>query len=445
MHPILTRWAESVSNLDRACRTGQLATKLCPLKGLEPMKRHERIRNDDGTFRPLPRARSLISTRLITPIIGSTYSQRAAAIATAAAVIGALLLYWQVRLDVRAERRSEELEARVAREHSFELCAQADALLRQAARSLYRDQNHPDYSTIDDIAPTVDKFQAMEDSIREARHLCPEAPSLHRMAVLLAYSKDRLLGQLRTYSLSVVDQQLQLHSDDPFLLSAKATILTDCGEHAGALALEDRSILLGNTDARMFYNRGLTHKRLRQLDSAAADFRAAIDRNPAFYHASYELAEVLQEIGDFEGAVPRYREYLRAAPDALDGLVGLAHTQRRYANKTGQRSDWIVAREAYAKCLALQPTDCVLNYWAAMASAQLQDTPTALRHFAACAECSDPSQDCLHDYAVALWQDGQRELAIETMQRLVQLAPSVPRWVDDLTTMQASEQDASRR
>ncbi len=84
----------------------------------------------------------------------------------------------------------------------------------------------------------------------------------------------------------------------------------------GAIADFDRALLLGSTDAMIYYNRGKTYLWLNEPQNAIADFNKALalsPNDPKIYSArglAHEMAE------DKEAALSDYRLYLELTPQA---------------------------------------------------------------------------------------------------------------------------------
>lgn len=96
-----------------------------------------------------------------------------------------------------------------------------------------------------------------------------------------------------SFDRALVDFERSL-SLDPALLEAKVNLgaaLYNLGRFEEALAALNEGVAAEDLNARAtgFYNRGLTHERLGDLQAAYWDYRTAFDTNPAFTDAARQL------------------------------------------------------------------------------------------------------------------------------------------------------------
>jgi predicted O-linked N-acetylglucosamine transferase (SPINDLY family) len=92
---------------------------------------------------------------------------------------------------------------------------------------------------------------------------------------------------------------------------------------------------------------GVALSRLGRLEEAAARYREALDRDPSYAEAHYNLAVVLSGAGDHAGAVAHYRYTLASRSGAADAENGLG-----VALKALGRTD--EARGAFDRAIALR-------------------------------------------------------------------------------------------
>ena len=74
----------------------------------------------------------------------------------------------------------------------------------------------------------------------------------------------------------------------------------------------------GTKYSPVYYNLGLIHRARKQLDSAANCFRRAIELQPDYLAAHYQLGDTLRELGDFTGALAALDAVLTFAPDMFE-------------------------------------------------------------------------------------------------------------------------------
>jgi tetratricopeptide (TPR) repeat protein len=91
-----------------------------------------------------------------------------------------------------------------------------------------------------------------------------------------------------------------------------------------AVAMSDRltkllSMLVKNPrDPFLHYGVGMERKKLRQFDEAVAAFRAALEVDPAYSYAYYQIGQTLELAGDVPGARAAYQQGIAAADRAGD-------------------------------------------------------------------------------------------------------------------------------
>lgn len=71
-------------------------------------------------------------------------------------------------------------------------------------------------------------------------------------------------------------------------------------------------------DAFLLYGAGMEYKKLRQFDRAIGHFRAAIQVDPGYCYAYYQMGQTLELAGDAPGARQAYQEGIAAAERAGD-------------------------------------------------------------------------------------------------------------------------------
>lgn len=72
-------------------------------------------------------------------------------------------------------------------------------------------------------------------------------------------------------------------------------------------------------DAFLLYGAGMEYKKLRQFDDAIGRFRAAIQVDPAYCYAYYQIGQTHELAGDPAAARQAYRDGIAAAERAGDG------------------------------------------------------------------------------------------------------------------------------
>jgi tetratricopeptide (TPR) repeat protein len=75
------------------------------------------------------------------------------------------------------------------------------------------------------------------------------------------------------------------------------------------------SVLVGQTDAKVYYNRGVELQNVRDWDGAIFFFTKAIQLDPKFTFAYYNRGRALGYKGDLEGLISVYTRLLTLTPN----------------------------------------------------------------------------------------------------------------------------------
>jgi Flp pilus assembly protein TadD len=102
-------------------------------------------------------------------------------------------------------------------------------------------------------------------------------------------------------------------------------------------------------------NLGMTYADLDQREEAKAEFKAAIDLDPADPLARHELAALLMDEGDYRGAITLLNEVVRLEPENYEAWLdlGISYAQKGFYQE---------AERCYGKAREQNPDDVLLNY-----------------------------------------------------------------------------------
>jgi tetratricopeptide (TPR) repeat protein len=107
-----------------------------------------------------------------------------------------------------------------------------------------------------------------------------------------------------------------------------ATVYNSVGQDELAVSILTDWILAQPGNARANYLRGLILYETDYVDLAESDFRKAIEKNPEFYRAYYNLATLLYYEKRYDEAHEIITEGLKINPDDEEGLNLLLLTQK---------------------------------------------------------------------------------------------------------------------
>ncbi len=177
--------------------------------------------------------------------------------------------------------------------------------------------------------------------------------------------------------------------------------------------------------AEAFKNQGNAHKAAGELDKALESYRRALELDPDYGPAIYNLGVVLQELGRFGEAEPFFRRCRSLDPgdrDAVYRLGLVVAEQRRYAE----------AAEAFRDALGLDPQNPALWLFLAKAQKELHQYEEAVES-AARALAIQPGFAEAQNLLGMLFQDvGRLDEAIERYRAAVATAPDNAAYVNNL-------------
>lgn len=128
-------------------------------------------------------------------------------------------------------------------------------------------------------------------------------------------------------------------------------------------------------EAEKVFSRGAEAERLGQLDRAKEAYRQAIEADPSYYDAYYNLALVSLRSGDLKGALSASELALAIRPESLDARYNFAIALRRSSFPRD------AARE-FETLLRQHPKDSRVHFGlASLYSQELQDIPKAREHY----------------------------------------------------------------
>ena len=119
----------------------------------------------------------------------------------------------------------------------------------------------------------------------------------------------------------------------------------DARDLRGAFTNHDRAIELNPERHDLYWERGITYKRMKDFAAAIADFRACLERNNQFANAHLGLAEAYRGQGDFTNALEHHNEAIAMKPDSDWFYRERGNTYREMNSNNLAESDFAKARE----------------------------------------------------------------------------------------------------
>jgi len=124
-----------------------------------------------------------------------------------------------------------------------------------------------------------------------------------------------------------------------------AQVERDTGDPASALVHHDRAIQLDPGRFDLYWERGVTHLRLKNYDAAITDFQACLERNSRFGNAHLGLGEAYRAKGDFQTALTHHDKAIALNPDSDWFYRERGNTYQKMGDQQRADADFAKARE----------------------------------------------------------------------------------------------------
>ena len=192
----------------------------------------------------------------------------------------------------------------------------------------------------------------LDEAIREFKKAIElDAESAHAHDNLATvYAEKKLYTQ-------ALEEYLTALRLEPDSATAHYNLACFLATHAHEMAIEQYKDAIAQDpeypDAHL--NLGMTYADLDQRDEAKAEFKAAIELEPADALARHELAAMLMDEGDYRSAITLLNEVVRLEPENYEGWLdlGISYAQKGFYQE---------AERCYGKARDLNPDDVLLNY-----------------------------------------------------------------------------------
>ncbi len=165
-----------------------------------------------------------------------------------------------------------------------------------------------------------------------------------------------------------------------------------------------------------YYNLGIALNDHGDTDGAIAKYREAIELRPGYAEAHYNLGRLLVQKGQLDDAIAHYEKALEINPADAE-----AHNNLGAALFANGRVDEAITH--YQKALAIQPdyADASCNLADALLSNGNLDG--AIAYYSACLAVSPNQAEAQYNLASALFRTGRKDEAIVHYQKVLELRP----------------------
>lgn len=119
----------------------------------------------------------------------------------------------------------------------------------------------------------------------------------------------------------------------------------EAGEPQAAVANHDRAIQLDPERHDLYWERGVTHMRLKNYDTAIADFEMCLAKKSAFANAHLGLAQSYQNKGEFQKALEHHDKAIAMKPDSAWFHRERGNTYRAMGDQQLADADFAKSRE----------------------------------------------------------------------------------------------------
>ena len=161
-----------------------------------------------------------------------------------------------------------------------------------------------------------------ENKYQEVLELQPNFADAYHLLALIEYQKSNLHS-----SVCLLEHAIRLDPNQAHYHNSLANVLQDLGKiHS---AIEHYTLAISYKKSPEFINNlGTAKKALGQFSQALDLFRLAIQFNPVYAEAYYNIGNLLREQIELESALLHYRKAISCKPNFLEAWLHRAETEQ---------------------------------------------------------------------------------------------------------------------
>ncbi len=190
----------------------------------------------------------------------------------------------------------------------------------------------------------------------------------------------------------------------------QASKLMKEGEHGKALEMLNQLLLLYPAAPLYFNDRGVCRENLGDLWGALADYRRAIDLEPSFVVAHYNLSNIFFQLEYYRDAAAHLKQSTTLDPQDQDYWVGLLKTYY-------QLQDYDSVHYFAKKALAVDTKNAAAHNYQGLVLYQQQEYATAIKHFEKAVKADVAYAAAWQNIAAAQEAMEQNDQAVATYRR----------------------------
>ena len=248
------------------------------------------------------------------------------------------------------------------------------------------------------------------------------------------YLRVLITGQNASRAAPVARKLLQSHADDDYVLFANGWVELQAGHFAEAKAHLQQSIALNPNSSAARYDLGVALAKLNDIQGAKEQFEKVIALGNPPPEAHYELAKVLNSLGETEEA-ERHLAIFQKWKES-ESQRDLTHSLAKKADQEIAAGNPQKAASLYREAVQANPNDALLNYKLSVALDAAGDTAGERAALEKAIEIDPDLAVAQNQLGYLDFRDGDPAAAEEHFQHAVRAAPAfTDAWINLAATL----------